>query len=79
MTRPHEPSPEEYAVSPAIGPVPAIYVHLSHGHPTTQPQPVPIGGTMSDIPADLRYSKDHLWVRPGRPAATSNRSRASAT
>jgi glycine cleavage system H protein len=21
---------------------------------------------MSDIPADLRYSPDHLWVRPGR-------------
>ena len=20
---------------------------------------------MSDIPADLRYSPDHLWVRPG--------------
>jgi glycine cleavage system H protein len=20
---------------------------------------------MSDIPADLRYSQDHLWVRPG--------------
>lgn len=43
------------AVSPAIGPLPAIYVHL----------PDPIGGTMSDIPADLRYSQDHLWVRPG--------------
>jgi glycine cleavage system H protein len=44
------------AVSPAIGPLPAIYVHL----------PDPIGGTMSDIPADLWYSQDHLWVRPGR-------------
>ena len=20
---------------------------------------------MSDIPTDLRYSQDHLWVRPG--------------
>ena len=64
MTRPPEPSPEEYAVSPAIGPVPAIYMHLSREHATTQPQHVPIGGTMSDIPADLRYSTDHLWVRP---------------
>jgi hypothetical protein len=34
------------AVSPAIGPLPAIHVHV----------PAPIGGTMSDIPADLRYS-----------------------
>jgi glycine cleavage system H protein len=42
------------AVSPAIGPLPAIHVHV----------PAPIGGTMSDIPADLRYSQDHLWVRP---------------
>ena len=65
MTRPPEPSPEEYALSPAIGPIPAIYVHLSHQHATTQPQHVPIGGTMSDFPADLRYSTDHLWVRPG--------------
>jgi len=23
---------------------------------------------MSDIPADLRYSQDHLWVRPGADA-----------
>ena len=42
------------AVSPAIGPLPAIHVHV----------PAPIEGTMSDIPADLRYSQDHLWVRP---------------
>ena len=65
MTRPPEPTPEEYAVSPASGPVPAIYVHLSPKRATTQSQHVPIGGTMSDIPADLRYSTDHLWVRPG--------------
>jgi hypothetical protein len=50
----HEPSPDEYAVSPAIGPVPAIYVHLSPKHAHTERQHVPIGGTMSDIPADLR-------------------------
>jgi|ERR1700745_240838 glycine cleavage system H protein len=65
MTRPPEPWPDEYAVSPAIGPVPAIYVHLSPKHTKTQRQHAPIGGIMSDIPADLRYSTDHLWVRPG--------------
>jgi catechol 2,3-dioxygenase-like lactoylglutathione lyase family enzyme len=43
------PPPDEYAVSPAIGPLPAVYVH----------RPAPIGGTMSDIPADLQYSPDH--------------------
>jgi glycine cleavage system H protein len=42
------------AVTPAIGPLPAIYVPL--------PLP-PAGVTMPDYPADLRYSKDHLWVR----------------
>lgn len=68
MTRPPEPSPGEYAVSLAIGPVPAIYVHLSPAHANTPRQHVPIGGTMSDIPADLRYSTDHLWVRPGAGA-----------
>ena len=46
------PRPGGFAVSPAIGPLPAIYV------------PAPIGGTMPDTPADLRYSKDHLWVSP---------------
>ena len=65
MTTPPEPSPEKYAVSPAIGPLPPIYVHLPAGHTNTQRQHVPIGGTMSDIPADLRYSTDHLWVRRG--------------
>src|SRR6266576_132821 len=50
------PPPEDLgAVSPAIGPLPSIYIHLR----------TPIGETMSDIPADLRYSADHLWVRPG--------------
>jgi hypothetical protein len=65
MTRPPEPPPDEYALSPAVGPVPAIYVHLSPGHAHTQRRHVPIGGTMSDTPSDLRYSTDHLWVRPG--------------
>src|SRR5882724_6692834 len=49
------PPSDRDAVSPAIGPLPGIYVHL----------PAPRGGTMSDIPADLRYSPDHLWVRRG--------------
>ena len=65
MTTPPEPSPDEYAASPAIGPVPAIYVHLPPARTSTQRQRVPIGGIMSDIPADLRYSTDHLWARPG--------------
>ena len=65
MPTPAESSPDEYGVSPGIGPVPAIYVHLSPRHANPQPQPVPTGGAMSDIPADLRYSPDHLWVRPG--------------
>src|SRR5215471_5943119 len=47
------PRPDGVAVSPAIGPLPAIYV------------PAHIGGTMPETPVDLRYSKDHLWVRPG--------------
>jgi glycine cleavage system H protein len=74
--------PAPIAVSPAIGPLPAIYVPAApgqaspagllwlavahaagwaarwaaHHHP-------PIGGHVSDNPADLRYSKDHLWAR----------------
>jgi hypothetical protein len=28
---------------------------------------------MSGIPADLRYSLDHLWVRPGPGAVAKNR------
>ena len=47
------PRPDGVAVSPAIGPLPAIDV------------PAHIGGTMPETPVDLRYSKDHLWVRPG--------------
>jgi glycine cleavage system H protein len=27
------------------------------------------GGTVPDVPADLRYSKDHLWARPGADAS----------
>jgi len=103
-----EDKPEASAISPAIGPLPSIYVpqspsepsatdllwhaeaevarqardwaacHLPHRHaecraresvasvaPPTVPKANPPGGTMTDIPADLRYSKDHLWARPG--------------
>jgi glycine cleavage system H protein len=106
-----EHKPEVFAISPAIGPVPAIYVpqspdepgatgllwhaeaqvawrarswaacHLPHHDPEcrahespalTAPPTVakanPPGGTMPEIPADLRYSKDHLWARPGAGA-----------
>jgi glycine cleavage system H protein len=55
MTTPPPDAAGADAVSLAIGPLPAIYVHV----------PARRGGTMSDIPADLRYSQDHLWVRPG--------------
>jgi glycine cleavage system H protein len=65
MTTPPDPSPEEFAASPRIGPIPAICVHLPRRRTSTEHQHAPIGGTMSDIPADLRYSADHLWVRPG--------------
>ena len=81
-----EPQPDGFAVSPDIGPLPAIYVPRS---PEQAPagallwrtvagagrlarcwaagfrHRVSIGGTMPDFPADLRYSKDHLWARPG--------------
>src|SRR5215472_12180700 len=81
--------PEGLAVSPAIGPVPAIDVPRSRGQISAWArvqravagagllargwaiglcQHVSIGGTMPDIPADLRYSKDHLWARPGAGA-----------
>src|SRR5215472_11932828 len=103
-----EHQPEAFAVSPAIGPVPSIYVpqspgepsatgllwhaeaqvarqardwaacHLPHhdsecqAHESAAPAALPTvpkanapGGTMPEIPADLRYSKDHLWARPG--------------
>jgi glycine cleavage system H protein len=103
--------PQVFAISPAIGPVPAIYIpqsptepsatgllwraetqvvrqarswvacHLPHhgpdcrAHespasdaPPTVPMANPLGGTMPEIPADLRYSKDHLWARPGADA-----------
>jgi glycine cleavage system H protein len=106
-----EHKPEVFAISPAIGPLPAIYVpqspseqsatgllwhaeaqaarrarswaacHLPHHNPQgrAHKSPVPAapptapeanapGGTMPEIPADLRYSNDHLWARPGASA-----------
>jgi glycine cleavage system H protein len=65
MTTPSDPGSDVYAVSPAIGPVPAVYVHLPPERSGTHHQHVPIGGIMSGIPADLYYSTDHLWVRTG--------------
>ena len=107
-----EHQPEVFAVSPAVGPLPAIYVpqspsepgatgllwqaetqlvrqagswaacHLLHhdpacpshespapAAPSSVPKANPPGGTVTDIPADLRYSKDHLWARPGAGAS----------
>jgi glycine cleavage system H protein len=106
-----EHKPEAFAISPAVGPLPSIYVpqspdepsttdllwhaeaqvarrtrdwaacHLPHhdpqcrahesaapADPPTEPKANPPGGTMTDIPADLRYSKDHLWARSGTDA-----------
>jgi glycine cleavage system H protein len=55
--------PEAFAISPPIGPVPAIYVPQP-----SVPKRNPPGGTMPEIPAELRYSKDHLWARSGSDA-----------
>jgi len=106
-----EHKPEVFGISPAVGPVPAIYVpqspsepsatglfwyaeaqaarrarswaacHLPHHDPECRAHasaalaaPLAVananlpGGAMPDIPADLRYSKDHLWARPGAGA-----------
>jgi glycine cleavage system H protein len=57
-----------FAVSPALGPIPGIYVPLPPQHTSARDRHVSIGGTMTDIPASLRYSNDHLWVRPGADA-----------
>ena len=63
MTETEETQPDWSAISLAFGPVPAIYVPPSLEQPSVRDQHVSIGGTMPDIPADLRYSKDHLWAR----------------
>ena len=63
MTGKEEPQPGWPAVSLAFGPIPAIYVRPSLEHPSVRHQHVSIGGTMPDIPADLKYSHDHLWAR----------------
>ena len=51
------------AVSLALGPIPAIYVPPSPAPAERRNQHASIGGTMTDIPADLSYSQDHMWVR----------------
>ena len=56
---PYESRRDGIAVSPGLGPVPAIYVpqrRARAGH-------VPRGEPVTDTPADLRYSSDHLWAR----------------
>jgi glycine cleavage system H protein len=70
--------PDPIAVSPAIGPLPAIYVpatpspagllwlaitHAAGWAARWATRHPPIGGAVSDFPADLRYSQDHLWAR----------------
>lgn len=63
MTEKEQTQPDWPAVSLAFGPVPAIYVPPSLEQPSVRDQHVSIGGTMTDIPADLKYSQDHLWAR----------------
>jgi glycine cleavage system H protein len=57
-----------FAVSPALGPIPGIYVLRPPQQTRARDRHVRIGGTMTDIPASLRYSNDHLWARPGPDA-----------
>ena len=68
MTEKEQTQPDWPAVSLAFGPVPAIYVPPSLEQPSDRDQHVSIGGTMTDIPASLRYSNDHLWTRSGTDA-----------
>jgi glycine cleavage system H protein len=63
MTEKEKTAPDWPAVSLAFGPVPAIYIPPSLEQPSVRDQHVSIGGTMTDIPADLKYSQDHLWAR----------------
>src|SRR5262245_51604201 len=63
MTEKEQTQPDWPAVSLAFGPVPAIYVPPSLEQPSDRDQHVSIGGTMTDIPASLRYSQDHLWAQ----------------
>jgi glycine cleavage system H protein len=51
------------AVSPALGPIPAIYVPPSPAPAERRDRHASIGGTMTDIPVELAYSQDHMWVR----------------
>jgi glycine cleavage system H protein len=63
MTEKEETQPDWPAVSPALGPVPAIYVPPSPAQLSVRHRHLSIGGTMPDIPADLKYSEDHLWAQ----------------
>jgi len=50
------------AVSLGLGEIPAIYVPPSPALAERRDQHASIGGTMTNIPAELAYSQDHLWV-----------------
>ena len=50
------------AVSLGLGAIPAIYVPPSPALAERRDQHASIGGTMTNIPAELAYSQDHLWV-----------------
>jgi glycine cleavage system H protein len=74
-----EPKPDGIAVSPLLGPLPAIYVPPSPGAgigaglwratvrylsgPRARIEHILRGEAMTDIPADLMYNGDHLWAR----------------
>lgn len=51
------------AVSPAFGPLPAIYVPRLPHETGADGARWKETGKMPDTPDDLRYSSDHLWVR----------------
>jgi glycine cleavage system H protein len=74
-----EPKPDGIAVSPLLGPLPAIYVPPSPGAgigaglwratvrylsgPRARIEHILRGEAMTDIPAGLMYNGDHLWAR----------------
>jgi glycine cleavage system H protein len=91
------PEPGGFAISPAVGGLPRIYVPLSPGAAGTSTglwratvrvarwalrrvsrrltqysgsESAAQGGTMTDFPAELRYSTDHLWVRSTNAGGT---------
>ena len=74
-----EPQSDGVAVSPLLGPLPAIYVPQNPGQGIGAElwgaavrhlsgrggriERILRGEAMTDIPADLKYSNDHLWTR----------------